>query len=148
MYLIGVFIFLIIAGFVMVSFGSMVTYLDLFSLFVIIMLVIPMLVASGAHKDFNRAFRFALNKTVQPGLEELKKAKEAVTTARKLIILSGILDSLISMICILARLDDVAYLGPNVAVAILSLMYAVILNVILVPIEHRLKSKVIECGKQ
>lgn len=148
MYIIGVFVFLIVAVLVIVSFGSMVTYLDLFSLLVIIMLVIPMLLASGAHKDFNRAFRLALNKKTEPGIKELERAGTAVATARKLIILSGILDSLISMICILTRLDDIAYLGPNVSVAILSLLYAVILNIILVPIEHRLKTRIIEFGKQ
>ena len=52
----------------------------------------------------------------------------------------GVSITLVTAIIILATLDDIAYLGPNLAVAILSLLYVVIAKIVVVILLERSKT--------
>ena len=69
----------------------------------------------------------------------VKGKKEVFRIIHKSVIPAGILMALTAVIIILAQLDDIAYLGPNLAVACLSLTYAVLVYLILIPVNKRLE---------
>ena len=59
---------------------------------------------------------------------------------QKAVIPAGIFMALTAGVVLLSSLDDVTYIGPNLAVAFLSLTYAVLIYLILIPVNKRLES--------
>ena len=54
---------------------------DVISMLSILLIVIPILISSGLHRDFIHAFPLALGKAEGKSLRQLKRAKEAVDLA-------------------------------------------------------------------
>ena len=52
---------------------------------------------------------------------------------------AGVFMALTAGVVLLVRLDDIEYIGPNLAVAFLSLTYAVLIYLILIPVNKRLE---------
>lgn len=74
----------------------------------------------------------------------LSGAKDKLTVLKviqKTLIPVGAFTFFFSGIIILARIDDLRLLGPNLAVAVLTLLYALLAYVILIPIISRLENK-------
>lgn len=55
----------------------------------------------------------------------------------KLVIPLGVIETLIQMLYVLYQLDDMAYLGPNIAVAMITILYALIIYVVVRLIRFR-----------
>ena len=70
----------------------------------------------------------------------VKGKKEVFCVVQKAVIPAGVLMALTAGVVILASLDSIEYLGPNLAVAFLSLTYAVLIYLILIPVNKRLES--------
>lgn len=68
-----------------------------------------------------------------------KNKKEVFLVAQKVVIPAGVFMALTAGIIILGGLDNIEYLGPNLAVAILSMAYAVLIYLILIPVNKRLE---------
>ena len=66
--------------------------------------------------------------------------KEVFHIVHKAVIPAGIFMALTAGVVILASLDNIEYIGPNLAVAFLSLTYAVLIYLILIPVNKRLES--------
>jgi len=49
----------------------------------------------------------------------------------------GVIETLIQMLYVLYQLDDMAYLGPNIAVAMITILYALIIYVVVRLIRFR-----------
>ena len=65
--------------------------------------------------------------------------KEVLRIVQKAVIPAGVFMALTAGIVLLASLDNVEYIGPNLAVAILSMAYAVLIYLILIPVNQRLE---------
>ena len=65
--------------------------------------------------------------------------KEVFCVVQKAVIPAGIFMALTAGVVLLSSLDDVTYIGPNLAVAILSMTYSVLIYLILIPVNKRLE---------
>lgn len=124
--------------------GGIVCYFDWISLLDLLIITIPILVSSGLGKDFNRAFGFALGGKKAESLFVLRRAKEAVELVRKTLLYAGGFASLFLAVLVLCETEDFSVLGAKLAIVILNLLYAVALNLLLLPISTRLEVKIEE----
>lgn len=75
---------------------------------------------------------------------QLENAEYALGYGIKVIIISGITTTLISFVTILGYLNEPTQLGPNLAVAILTLLYGIVLSFILLIIKARVHKRINE----
>ena len=106
-------------------------FIELPSLIVIVLILIPGLLLMGEWKDFVRAFSVGLKPF---GLLELKNIIGAVEAAQKLTVFAALFAIIISGVLLLGRLDDPSTIGANLAVCIISGLYAVIIEFFLLPL--------------
>lgn len=146
MYIISI-LALIVALVVMLSFSSsgiLLYMIDLPSLIILIIITIPLLFASGLIKDFIKSFLVVHTKNKEISLIQLKKAFEAVSMAIQANFYAGGFIAIVSIIIVLKDLNSLEYLGPNLVVAILPLMYAFAINIVLISIKYKLKLKILQ----
>ena len=123
------------------GFSSIAWFIDLPSLILIVMILIPGLLIMGEWKDFIKSFSVG----VKPyNLLELKNIIEAVGAAQKLTIYGALFAIIISGILLMGRLDDPSTIGPNLAVCFLSGFYAVIIEFFLLPLRLNAERKMNE----
>lgn len=118
-------------------------FLDFPSLTIILALTVPMLFTGGVWEDFLRAWKL-LKKNYTCHLSEIRRSLDVVEMMQKQLVYAGIISMLLSFIHILGMLSDLASLGPNVAVAILTMLYAVIFEMLLLPLQLEAKRRIID----
>ena len=136
--------FLLTIGMSSAGIGVISYYIDMPSLIILLILCFPMLISSGLLKDFNRAFHIVMSKNRETSLNEIKRSIEAVDLVIKILTIGGAFIAVASFILVLALVETPEQLGPNLAVTILSLVYALAFALILLPLKSRLKVKMIE----
>lgn len=116
---------------------------DAVSLLALLMVVVAIVSSVGLHRDFFRAFRIAYGRKGGKSLMEMKRAKEAVDLVIKATAGSGFLGFCVGVIesCFCDRLKAIPV---NIAVSTISLLYAAILVLFLIPVQSRLKLKIME----
>lgn len=124
----------------MVQLGRMA---DLVTLLSLLLVIVSIMVSSGLHKDFFHAFRLALSKRGNPSLLELKRAKEAVDLALKAIIGGGVLNFSVGAVESFF-VDQMKSIPPCLGVSTLGILYAVFMFLLLIPIQAKLKVKMME----
>lgn len=117
--------------------------IDIPSLLCILILSVPVLFRSGLGKDFLRAFKL-LNKKYQCHLSELKRTLDAVEMMQKQVLCAGVFSMLFSFVYVLAALNAPENLGPNMAIAVLTIFYAVIIEMLLLPLQIEVKRRIID----
>ena len=134
----GIFVFnvLIESG----GLSAVVWYIDLPSILIIALVLIPGLLIMGAWKDFTKAFSVGI-KTYS--LLELKNIIEAVDAAQKLTGFGALFAIIISGVQIMGRLVP-SMMGPGLAVCFLSGLYAVIIEFLLLPLRLNAERKMNE----
>ncbi len=123
---------------------GIVNYIDFVSLIMMLVTVIPFLFSSGLSKDFINAFQLVFGKKKDATLLKLKRALLAVKTVIRLLIYGGVMIAFLSVIVLLHNMSDPAYLGPALAVTILSILYALVVIMLLLPIRARLEVLILE----
>lgn len=118
--------------------------INLMSFSLLALLTVPMLVASHLAKDFNNAFGLCMKKNVPQNMGEIKRAIEAVDLMMKVVLSAGSLLTVSAFIVILKTVESLDALGPKVSVALLSLIYALGLNLILLPVRSKLRIRLQE----
>ncbi len=116
-------------------------FIDLPSILLIALVLIPGLVIMGEWKDFIKAFSVGIKPY---SLLELKNIIEAVRAAQKLAIYGALFAIIISGVILLGRLDDPSTIGPNLAICFLSGFYAVIIEFLLLPLSLNAERKMNE----
>ena len=122
--------------------------LDFPSMVILLIVIIPSLIQTGLLKDFNNSFRLIIGKKSNGTFREIKRAITAIQLVRKSAMKTAIFSACISFIVIMRQLSSPAQLGPNLAVAILSISYAAILNIVFLPMEKQLELQLIEYGSE
>lgn len=118
-------------------------YIDLPSLILILLWTIPVLIVTGMLKDFVASFQRAFSRKKVCERADLQRSMEAVLLAEKANWLAGILGFLLAFVCIC---QQTAWMGrevflANIAVAVITLIYAVVLNMLLLVVYGRLKKR-------
>lgn len=125
------------------GFRTVLCLLDMPSLICILVLTVPILLRSGLGRDFMRAFKL-LRKGYTCHLSELRRTLDAVELMQKQVLCAGILCMLISFIYVLHSMNTPESLGPCIAVAVLTLFYAVIMEMLLLPLQIEAKRRIID----
>lgn len=148
MYFLSVLGVVVISGYLMLlMMGNLnfVSFIDFPSLLTILLFEVTMLFSAGLLKDFNNAFRLAVRtkRDAETGVpvSELRRAVEAVRLARRVSLAGGVFALLFQIILILHNMSTPEQLGPMLAVAILTLLYALAITLLLLPLESKLRVK-------
>lgn len=116
---------------------------DMPSFVIMLVFTVPVLLRGGIWKDFKRAWRL-LQKRYCCHLSEVRRALDVVEMMQKQVLYAGVVSVLLTFITILCNLSDPASLGPNLAVAILTMLYAMIFEMILLPLQLEAKRRIID----
>lgn len=116
---------------------------DMPSLVLMLIFTVPVLLRGGVWKDFKRAWRL-LRKNYRCHLSEVRRALDVVEMMQKQVLYAGVVCLLLTLILILGMLSDPATLGPNLAVAILTMLYAMIFEMLLLPLQLEAKRRIID----
>ena len=116
--------------------------MDLPTLIVMILLILPMLASGGLLRDFNNAFRFVLGRKKAEDLRELKRSREAVRLAIRILISGSVFLACLQGIAILYTMSDLRTLGLNVAIMLLAVLYGLAVSLLLFPVETILDLKI------
>ena len=123
------------------GFSAVAWFLDVPSLILVLLILIPGLIIMGEWKDFLKAFSVGIKDF---RLLELKNIIEAVGAAQKLTIFGALFAIIISAILLMGHLSDPETIGPNLAVCFLAGFYAVIIEFFLLPLKLNAERKMNE----
>lgn len=121
---------------------TVVALLNFPSLVIILVFTVPVLIRGGVWKDFKRAF-LLLKNGYTCHLSELRRTQDVLEMLQKQVVYAGIMAMLLSFITIMKKLSDLASLGPNLAVAILTVLYATVIEMLLLPLHLEVKRQII-----
>lgn len=116
-------------------------FLDLPSVFCILLFVVPALWVSGTMKDFVAAFSVGKKPYT---LTQMKKALEAVKMAQKLTLCAMGSSVVIVFVILLYRMEDTQILGPSFAVMSLTIFYGIIVEFLLIPVSAHVQNHITE----
>lgn len=120
--------------------------IDAPSLAMILLIGVSVLAASGFWKDFKNAFRLAMKKEKQAGLIEWKRAKEAVELLMAAVRYGGIFVALLQFISLAFynMTEESPVWWGNLAVVVVTPLYAYAVNILLLPVRSRINVNIIE----
>ena len=138
-------VFLFVEGMGQGDPGWITMLLDSPSLIVLLFITISVLLSSGLLKDFSNAFRLFFGKKRQGETAEKKKAVEALDVVMKSLHYGAVFAILLqfTVLCNVMEPDNNVW-WFNMAVLFIPLLYAYILNLLLLPIRSRLNKEVID----
>lgn len=123
---------------------SVGAFIDCLSFIYVTMMTVLLMGISGRLKDFMKAFPLAIKGATSREICQVKRSLLAVKTAMITLNVVGTMFFAMGAVIILARLDEITSLGPNLAVALLTIVYGLVATLLLIPIYTRLKAKLIE----
>lgn len=106
-------------------------FIDMPSLVLLFLFTVPVLFVSGMAKDFVMVFSVGKKPC---SLAQMKKTLEAIQMLQKLVLCGAGFMLLIEIMMIFSKLDDLTILGPNISVALLSVLYGIITESLLIPL--------------
>lgn len=125
------------------EFGRLFFLLDPPSLIIVLMFTVPVLLKGSVWKDFVRAWRL-LKKKYTCHLSDLRRTLDVVEMVQKQVLYGGVVCVLITLITILINLSEPASFGPKLAVTILSMLYALLIEMLLLPLQLEVKRRIID----
>lgn len=124
--------------------NSIFHFLDGMSFMIMLVLVIPIMLSTGLLKDLNNAFRAVLGRKKETTLLELKRAKLAAEMLGRVSVCSSIFIALIQTVVFLHSMSDPAYLGPIISAMVLTVVYAMVISLLMIPIRAKLEQRILE----
>lgn len=148
-YLISFFVFFIVLFFTIGFGGIPLGYLiDMPALLMMLLSVIPLLFVSGCGKDLLQSFSVIFRKSEKLSIKQLKRCKEALSLTIKLLLCSGMLFFLLPLIALAALDVQLSQLNAYIAVISLSALYAVFPCMLLLPIQAKISTQLIDSEKE
>ncbi|MBE5882070.1 MAG: hypothetical protein E7289_07190 [Lachnospiraceae bacterium] len=124
--------------------GTVLTsLLDFPSLISLLVLSLPILLRNGMWKDFVRGFKL-LKKSYTCSLAELKRALDVVELMQRQILYAGVILTAFAIIIVLGFLQKPEIVGVNIAVALITVLYAAVLEMLLLPVQIEVKRRIID----
>lgn len=122
--------------------AGLVAFWNAPSLVIVLVIPISMLILSGTLQDFLVGLKFAvINNSIS--VKQLKASRNAYDLGIKLVMLSAVFGSMTGFVNLLSSLDDPSAIGPALAIALLTIYYAVIINMFLYGIRSKIKRELI-----
>lgn len=116
---------------------------DLPTLFCILVLTVPVLFQKRLAKDFLRAFKL-LNEKYECSFSELRHALNVVEMMQKQVLCAGCIVTFQGFFLVFHMLSDMATIGPNLNVAMLSAFYTALLELLLLPLQIAAKRRIVD----
>ena len=144
MYLLSLFVFMVlVVGFMAITGGGglqgLIYFIDMPSLIILVLLLVPMLLNAGVLKDLNNAFRLGAKRKAQAERLELMRAVEAVSFTIKALWTAGIFSVLFQFsIAIMRNAPDSELAFLYTAVSLIPLSYTTFFVILLLPLRTRL----------
>ena len=144
MYLLSLFVFMVlVVGFMAITGGGglrgLIYFIDMPSIILLILLLVPMLLNAGVLKDLNNAFRLGARRKVQAKRLELMRAVEAVSFTIKALWTAGIFSVIFQFsIAIMGKAPDADMAFLYTAVSIIPIWYTTFFAILLLPLRTRL----------
>ena len=123
--------------------GGFYSFMDAISLLVILAISLLILTISGSIKDFFYSFVLYVSNNPIVSKEKVQQCLLAVKLMLITILLAGGFSTLVGIIAILVSRVEAEILGINIAVACLSLLYSLILDIFLLPVWKKLHTMLI-----
>lgn len=128
-------------GMTQLNFYFLNDFIDVPSIMILLLILVPTLILTNYLKDLNNALRFSTAKKLENiSLIKLKRALEAVNLTIHTLIYSSIFIAMGFAIVTLHNLSDIAALGPNVSVVLITILYAAFISLILQPVKTKLNT--------
>lgn len=140
MYFIGIIIFLAFLVLLSSFSSGLMSFFDLSSLAVILAFSIPTLMASGLLPDFLKGFRLMGQKVNHYTKLDLERILEATDLALKALLLSGTIGLILGFVGVLRNLANPSQLGPNLAIALMTILYSLVFISMILPIKSRVRT--------
>lgn len=142
---------LMAASFVWVMMGSpsekrMHWFMDAPCVFILFVIICMISIASGTIGDLFRAFSICYGNKEYPS-QEVIKSLNAVQFFIKGIFLSGVFVTLVSFIATMRMNEPAETFGIFIAISMIPMLYCVILDILLLPIESKLKNRIPEAKR-
>lgn len=118
--------------------GNILWFWDMPSLLLNVFMTWILLFMSGLVKDFVRGLGFFFGKKNVLDSEKLNRTKAAYKLVLIALPAGGMVMTLIALGAIIGTVNDMNALGPYVAVSILTFLYSLVLEVLLLPVAGRL----------
>ncbi len=116
-------------------------FIDLPSILLIVLILVPGLIIMGEWKDFIKSFSVGIK---DYRLLELKNIIEAVGAAQKLTVFGALFAVITSGILVLGNIKNPELIGPNLAVCFLAAFYASMIEFFLLPLKLNAERKMNE----
>ena len=140
MYYIGLLIFVILLV-VLFSFSATLNnFIDIPSIIVVLGFSVPIVMAAGLLSDFVKGFKLMAEKVNPFSVLEVKRILLSVQLMIKMMLLSGFVGTMSALIVIFSKFTTIETLFNHMSVAIITLFYALILIILLLPIEAKAKA--------
>lgn len=123
---------------------GMYAFVDVMSILFLVVLTFPIMFSAGLLGDLNNAVRLVLGKRREAGMLELKRAKLAVGMMMKVSVCSSVFVTMMEVVVILHNMSDPAHLGPMISTALLTVLYAVMISLFLLPVRAKLEQRILE----
>lgn len=124
--------------------GDFFQLFDLISFLFLFLMFIPLLIAGGLLKDFNNAFRLGVGKRKAANLMELKRAKEAMSLAIKIILADAFFCVVLQEIILFLNAESFEALRPSIGISFITFFYALGMILFLLPLQARINVKMQE----
>ncbi|HUX14088.1 MAG TPA: MotA/TolQ/ExbB proton channel family protein [Spirochaetia bacterium] len=124
-YPLWILVYLGIAALAWVLAGGLSMYLDLPSLAVILLLPLPLLVATFPLREIRNAFFCVFHHAVDGS--ELRNALVVFSTMERLLLLAGLFGVISGLIGIFSHISSAEMIGRGIALALLTPLYAMVL---------------------
>lgn len=139
---IGIFLLLGVLAYAILMGSHLSVFMDTASMVIVLFITYAMLMFSGTFTDYIRGIAIAMGKT-EYILKEYRASSLAMALSIKLCFMSGFIGSIIGVVQMLRTLDDISYIGPFFAVAVLTVFYALCINLIQYAIKARIDKEII-----
>lgn len=144
MYLLSLFVFMVlVVGFMAITGGGgiqgLTYFIDMPSVIILVLLIVPMLINAGVLKDLNNAFRLGAKRKAHAERLELMRAVEAVSFTIKALWTAGIFSVIFQFcIAIMGKAPDADMAFIYTAVSIIPIWYTTFFVILLLPLRTRL----------
>lgn len=121
--------------------------LDWPTLICMLIIILPILLKEGVGKDFLRAFKL-LKKEYKCSFSELRHSLDVVEMMQKQILCAGCIVSFQGTFAMLYHLSDLSSIGPNLSIALLSILYTGMFELLMLPLQIEAKRRIVDYIEQ
>lgn len=130
------------------SLESIMVFIDMPSMLLLLMIVMPVFISSGLWKDFNNAFRLSIKERENAGKVELMRAVEAVSFMIKTLWMTGIFAVIFQIVITFLMYARDVIKQENIiqyaAISLLPMVYSLFFVIFLLPMQARLNVRLKE----